>query len=180
MACALFALCLVAALARAQNLPPDMAALADLRLLYARYRCPIEDSLWRLYNDGSPAVERDKFIVVTLHAPRPAYVKCHFHDDKTKLLCEASSGLYDDSPNSPRAALPAEKLAAFGRRGFSTGDVRGTFVRDMDLAKPLNFGREAEAILDALFDGYDARVDTKLDVITPFAPGVTSTCDPVN
>jgi hypothetical protein len=69
-----------------------------LRALLIEYRCPLVDRLERLYEAGDPASDQDRFIAVTVPEHLHGYVQCMFHDKRTKVLCEASSGFYFDPP----------------------------------------------------------------------------------
>ena len=157
------------------------AAAPNPRLEYLqKYRCPVADRLSRLYSAGDPAQDRDRFIAVTLLEHKHGYVQCLFHDHETRLLCEASSGFWYDKPGTPRTMrLAPDKIAALGRLGFSTDDSHGNFSLDLPVPQQPDFGAIADLILEALYDGYDARVDKTLTFTAPFAPGLTLACDPV-
>jgi hypothetical protein len=108
-------------------------------------------------------------------------VQCIFHDNNTKLYCEAASGFYYDGPGEPRTFHhPTSAIAALGRLGFSTDDSGGNFNVDLDVSDPPNFNTLADFMLEALHDGYGARADMKLQFNAPFAPRPTSKCIPVS
>jgi hypothetical protein len=149
-------------------------SVPGLAALYARYRCPIEDKLRRIYDSGDPAVERDRFLIIEVDIKKQAYVQCVFHDHELKILCEVASGFYFDDPRT--FYLPPDNIAALGRLGFSTDDSKGNFVLDADVGRKPDFGAIAEGMLNALFYGFDADAATDLNFIAPYAPGVTSAC----
>ncbi len=172
-----------AVLALAVSLVASSAgASPDTRLeLLQKYRCALADRLQRLYDAGDPAQDHNRFIVAAMPAPRHGYVQCLFHDNETRVLCEAASGFYETKPGLPRTAhLATEKIAALARLGFSTDDRAGNFSVDRAVAIPPDFGALADFILDALYAGYDARAGDMLDFEAPFAPGMTFGCDPVS
>ena len=171
---------LALALALVAIAPAARAAPDPLFEYLEKYRCPVADRLQRLYEAGDPAQDHDRFIVVTLLEHKHGYVQCLFHDHETMMLCEAASGFYYDKPGAPRTMhLPADKIAALARLGFSTDDRAGNFRRDVPVAQPPDFGAIADLILKALYAGYDARLDKTLTFDAPFAPGMTFACDPV-
>jgi hypothetical protein len=163
--------------------PPDAAAQnsTTLRGLLAAYRCEIVDRLDRIYEAGDPRSDRDRFIAVTVPEHPHGYVQCIFHDNRAKMLCEASSGYYYDKDGAPRTLWqPAEAIAALGRLGFSTDDSQGNFAIELDVASPPDLNAIADLVLKALHDGYGARADTQLRFNAPFAPRPTSKCIPVS
>lgn len=149
--------------------------------LLVEYRCPVVDRLEQVYSAGDPASSRHRFLAIEVPQTLQAYVQCKFHDNNTKLYCEASSGYYYDGPGVPRTFHQAASvIAALGRLGFSTDDSAGNFNVDLDVADPPDFNTLADFMLKALHDGYGARVDTKLRFNAPFAPRATSKCIPVS
>jgi hypothetical protein len=149
--------------------------------LLVQYRCPVVDRLEQVYAAGDPASSRHRFLAITVPHAMQAYVQCIFHDNNTKLYCEAASGFYYDGPGEPRTFHhPAAAIAALGRLGFSTDDSAGNFNVDLDVADPPNFNTLADFMLKALHDGYGARADMELQFNAPFAPRATSKCIPVS
>jgi hypothetical protein len=149
--------------------------------LLVQYRCPVVDRLEQVYAAGDPASSRHRFLAITVPHAMQAYVQCTFHDNNTKLYCEAASGFYYDGPGEPRTFHhPARVIAALGRLGFSTDDSAGNFNADLDVADPPNFNTLADFMLKALHDAYGARADMKLEFNAPFAPRPTSKCIPVS
>jgi hypothetical protein len=149
--------------------------------LLVQYRCPVVDRLERVYEAGDPASSHDRFIAITVPHVAQAYVQCMFHNNNTKLYCEAASGYYYDAPGAPRTfRQPANAIAALGRLGFSADDSAGNFNIDLDVASPPDFSVLADFMLKALHDGYGARADMKLEFNAPFAPRATSKCTPVS
>ena len=171
---ALLSVLLLAAPAAAQE--PD-----TYHDLLVQYRCPVVDRLEQIYGTGDPTKSRDRFLAITVPHATQAYVQCMFHENNTKLYCEAASGYYFDGPGAPRTFHhPARVIAALGRLGFSTDDSAGNFNVDLDVSDPPNFNTLADFMLKALHDGYGARADMKLRFNAPFAPRATSKCIPVS
>jgi hypothetical protein len=149
--------------------------------LLVEYRCPVIDRLEQVYAAGDPASSRHRFLAIEVPHAMQAYVQCIFHDNNTKLCCEAASGFYLDGPGEARTFHhPPAVIAALGRLGFSTDDSAGNFNVDLDVPNPPNFNTLADFMLKALHDGYGARADMKLQFNAPFAPHATSKCIPVS
>jgi hypothetical protein len=160
---------------------PAEDAATTLRELLVQYRCPVVDRLEQVYEAGDPASSRHRFLAVTVPHAAQAYVQCMFHDNNSKLYCEAASGFYYDAPGAPRTFhQPTYVIAALGRLGFSTADSAGNFKIDLDVANPPDFNVLADFMLKALHDGYGARADMTLEFDAPFAPRATSKCTPVS
>ncbi len=152
-----------------------------LRALRAEYRCPIVDRLDRIFDHPKPTDFLDRFLAVTLVAHPHGYVQCMFVDNRTKILCEASSGYHYDKAGAPRTFfLPRSAIEALGKLGFSTNDSRGNFRYEADIGAPPDFNAIADLILTALHDGYGARAGETLRFNAPFAPRATSKCVPVS
>lgn len=162
-----------------------MAAIAQitgsLRDFLIEYRCPVVDRLERIYEAGDPTSQRNRFLAVTNPGHPHGYVQCMFVENRTKILCEASSGFYFDPAGATRSfRLSLEAIAALGRLGFSTDDSEGNFQTLFDIAAPPDFNVLADLILKALHDAYGARAETNLEFNAPFAPRPTTTCLPVS
>ena len=126
-------LCLVPLVAAS----PARAGPDPLVELLEKDRCPVADRLQRLTETGDPAQDHDRFIVVAMPAPRRGYVQCLFHDNETRVLCEAASGFTEAKPGEPRTVrLAPAKIAALGRLGVSTDDRAGNFAGDRAVAAP--------------------------------------------
>jgi hypothetical protein len=167
-------------------LGPGMAAAQDaattFRELLIQYRCPVVDRLERIYETyaaGDPTDVQDTFLIIYFPDRPQDYVQCVF-DEPTKMLCEASSGFYDDAPPKPRTRhLPASAIAALGRLGFSTDDSTGNFQIWFDVTDPPDLNRIADFMLKTMHDGYGARAGMSLHFNAPYAPRPTSKCIPV-
>ena len=172
------------ALLAAALLMPRCAAAQELPTyhdLLVQYRCPVVDRLEQIYAAGDPASSLHRFLVIEVPHVMQAYVQCKFHDNNTKLYCEAASGFYYDGPGAPRTFHhPPSAVAALGRLGFSTDDTAGNFNVDLDVADPPNFNTLADFMLKALHDGYGARASDDLKFNAPFAPRASSKCIPVS
>jgi hypothetical protein len=150
----------------------------SLRALLAEYRCPVVD---RLDERPSPHDYRDRFLAVTLAGHPHGYVQCMFIDNRTRVLCEASSGYHYNKDGEPRTFfLPQSAIAALGRLGFSTDDSEGNFRYQSGIGRPPDFNAIADLILTALHDGYGARAGSRLEFNAPFAHRATSKCIPVS
>ena len=153
----------------------------SLRALLIEYRCPIVDRLDRIYEHASPNDYRDRFLVVTLSGHPHGYVQCIFAENRTWLLCEASSGYYYNKPGVPRTFyLAPDAIASLGRLGFSTDDSAGNFRYQTRIGRSPDLNAIADLILTALHDGYGARAQSQLSFNAPFAPRATSKCIPVS
>jgi hypothetical protein len=131
-------------------------ATTTLRELLAQYRCAVVDRLQQIYAAADSSNPQNWFLIIELAARRHDYVQCVF-DTKTRMLCEAASGFYDNVASEPRSRwLPASTIAALGRLGFSTDDSAGNSEIWFDVAEPPDFNAIADFILKALHDGYDA------------------------
>lgn len=149
----------------------------DLQLAY---RCEIVRRLERIYSTGNPASDYDRFIAVTVPNRAQAYVQCLFHDNNTKIYCEAASGFWAGGKGKPRTFYqPPETVAALARLGFDSDDSAGNYKHDRAIATPPDFNQLADFILRALHDGYGARDTTRLIFNAPFAPGTPTSCVPV-
>jgi hypothetical protein len=157
------------------------AQTGTLRALLAEYRCPVVDRLDRIFEHPKPTDFLDRFLAVTL-VPHPhGYVQCMFIANRTRILCEASSGYYYNKDGAPRTFfLPGEAVAALGRLGFSTDDSRGNFRYEAGIGAPPDFNAIADLMLTALHDAYGARADQTLRFNAPFARRATSKCIPVS
>jgi hypothetical protein len=154
---------------------------ATLRALLAEYRCPVVDRLDRIYEHRSPNDYLDRFLAVTLVGHPHGYVQCMFVDNRSKMLCEASSGYYYNKDDEPRTFfLPPAAIAALGRLGFSTDDTQGNFRYESKIGQTPDFNAMADFILSALHDGYGARAESTLRFNAPFARRATSKCIPVS
>jgi hypothetical protein len=148
--------------------------------LLVEYRCPVVDRLQQIYAAADSSDPQNWFLIVYFAARSNDYVQCVF-DTKTRMLCEASSGFYDNVATEPRTRwLPADAIAALGRLGFSTDDSAGNFQIWFDVPDPPDFNRIADFILRALHDGYGARANDDLEFNAPLAPHSTSKCIPVS
>ena len=150
------------------------------RDLLMQYRCPVVDRLQQIYSAFDSSNPQNWFLIVYFAGNPNDYVQCVF-DTRTRMLCEAASGFYDDVASKPRTRwLPADTVAALARLGFSTDDSTGNFQIWFDVPAPPDLGRIADFILKALHDGYAARARDDLKFEAPLAPHAKSTCVPVS
>jgi T3SS (YopN, CesT) and YbjN peptide-binding chaperone 3 len=157
------------------------AQTGSLRALLVEYRCPVVDRLDRIYEHASPHDYLDRFLVVTLSGHPHGYVQCMFTAQRSKILCEASSGYFYNKAGEPRTFyLPPGAITALGRLGFSTDDSAGNFRYEAGIGRPPDLNAIADLILAALHDGYGARADSRLSYNAPFAPRATTKCIPVS
>jgi hypothetical protein len=166
----------------ALTMPLSVAAQqADTyRDLLLQYRCPVVDRLQQIYRAFNSSDPQNWFLIVDFADNPNDYVQCVF-DTRTRMLCEAASGFYDEVASQPRTRwLPADTVAALGRLGFSTDDSAGNFQIWFDVTDPPDFNHIAEFILKTLHDGYGARADSKLQFNAPLAPHATVKCVPVS
>lgn len=148
--------------------------------LLVQYRCPVVDRLQQIYAAADSSDPQNWFLIVYFAARSNDYVQCVF-DTKTRMLCEAASGFYDDVATQPRKRwLPREAVTALGRLGFSTDDTAGNFQVWFDVPDPPDLNRIADFILKSLHDGFGARANDALEFNAPLAPHATSKCIPVS
>jgi hypothetical protein len=118
---------------------PSLAAAQDVGTyhdLLVRYRCPIVDRLEQIYQATDFSNPQNWFLIIYFAARPNDYVQCVF-DTRTRMLCEAASGYYDNVATVPRSRrLPASVIAGLGRLGFSTDDSEGNFQVWLDVADP--------------------------------------------
>lgn len=148
--------------------------------LLIEYRCAVVDRLQQIYAATDSADPQNWFLIIYFTARPNDYVQCVF-DTKTRMLCEAASGFYDDVATRPRTRwLPGDAIAALGRLGFSTDDSAGNFRIWFDVPDPPDLNRIADFILKALHDGFSARANDALEFSAPLAPHATARCNPVS
>jgi len=153
---------------------------ASLRALLAQYHCAVLDRLEHVYRAADSADPQNWFLIIELAAIPGDYVQCVF-DSKTRMLCEAASGFYDQVATEPRMRrLPADAVAALGRLGFSTDDTAGNFRIWFDVGDPPDLGAIADFMLKALHAAFGARADDTLRFNAPLAPHATQKCVPVS
>jgi hypothetical protein len=77
---------------------PTMAAAQDVGTyhdLLVRYRCPVVDRLEQIYRATDFSNPQNWFLIIYFAARPNDYVQCVF-DTRTRMLCEAASGYYDN------------------------------------------------------------------------------------
>lgn len=170
---AIIALVVVSSFAAAQ----EMSTYNDL---LAQYRCPVADRLEQIYRAFDTSDPQNWFLIVYFAAFPHDYVQCVF-DPRTRLLCEAASGFYDNVAGEPRTRwLSKGTVAALGRLGFSTDNSAGNFQAWLDVTDPPDFKAIADFILKTLHDGYGARAADTLEFNAPLAPHASGKCVPVS
>jgi T3SS (YopN, CesT) and YbjN peptide-binding chaperone 3 len=148
-------------------------AADDLRAFLANHRCAVVERLELIHARGNRSRSHNRFLVVGLEQHGRSYVQCLFVAQDTRMLCEASSGFYAQRPGEPRRfRLAPEAVAALGRLGFSTDDAQGNYRRELELGRPPNLVAVADLMLSALYEGYGARLDTRLKLTAPMVPRV--------
>jgi hypothetical protein len=160
----------------------EPASAADSFLdLQVAYRCEVVRRLEQIYAAGNPRRDRDRFLAITVLDETYAYVQCRFHDNRSRVRCEASSGFWMAKKGQPRTFyLPPPAVAALAKLGFDTDDSAGNFSIDQVADKSGDFRPLADFMLRALHDGYGARSNTKLEFNAPFAPAAAVSCTPTS
>jgi hypothetical protein len=156
------------------------AALADLAVFLAAYRCDVVERLSMIRADRTP---KDRYLILAIKEGPRGYVQCLFVENDSRLLCEAESGFYAQAVGQPRAfRVTPEGIAALARLGFSTDDSEGNYQRLIPLNGADAFAEVADVVLTALFEAYGARLDSKLQWEAPLAPGkgLFARCSPVS
>ena len=143
------------------------AAAEGLDDFVETYQCSLAGLIAKIHAHGQPN-DQDRFIILSLPGPKAAYVQCAFGDKDRAGLCEASSGWWNNSWEKP-LFTPAE-LAALAQLGFSTNGSHGNFQQQMhfppDGPEPYAL---ASLMLSALYEGYGARKEMRIEVVAPFA-----------
>lgn len=160
----------------------EPASAADsFRDLQAAYRCEVVRRLEQIHAAGDPKIDFNRYLVISPSDQPNAYVQCLFHDNRSRIHCEASSGFWTAKRGQPRKLqLSSRAIAALATLGFDTGDSAGNFSIDQAVDKSPKFGALADLMLRALHEGYGARSDTKLQFNAPFAPSAPASCVPVS
>jgi hypothetical protein len=152
-----------------------------LRDFLVEYRCPVVDRLERVYEAGDTATHVDRFLAVTVPEHPHGYVQCMFLDNRTRILCEASSGYHFDPPDQPRSLyLSKEAIDALAALEFNTDDSKGNFQAFGQLKQPVNLNDIADFMLETLHNVYGARATSRLRFNAPYAPRPTTKCVPVS
>ena len=172
---------IIGALAMMVSISVASAQTGTLRALLVEYRCPVVDRLDRIYEHPKPTDFLDRFLVLTLTGHPHGYVQCIFMANRTRILCEASSGYHYNKVGTPRTFyLPRDAVAALGQLGFSTDDSQGNFRYEVGIGAPPDLNAIADLMLTALHDAYGARAGETLQFNAPFARGAPSKCIPVS
>jgi len=159
----------------------DQGAAADdsFRLFQAVYRCDVVERLKLINATGNPANPLNRYLVI--NASAGDYVQCIFHDGTSRVLCEASSGVWATKRGHERTAYRTPRtIAALARLGFDTDDSTGNFRIRRSVGAPADFAPLADRMLRALHDRYGARSDTTLRFEAPFAQHRPAVCIPTS
>jgi hypothetical protein len=133
----------------------------------ATYQCSLAGLIEKIHAHHSKPSEKGRFVVLALPVQTGSYVQCAFDRRDHEGLCEASSGWWD-----PRYKphFTSAQLAALTQLGFSTKVSRGNFPQQMhfpaDGPDPYAL---ANLLLSALYEGYGARKEMRIEVVAPFA-----------
>ena len=147
--------------------------------LQVAYRCEVVRRLEQIYAAGDPRRDRDRYLAITVPDKAHAYVQCLFHDNRSRVYCEASSGFWMAKKGGPRTFnLPPQAVAALAKLGFDTNDSAGNFSIDQVADTSADFRPLADFMLRALHDGYGARSNTTLQFDAPFARATPASCVP--
>lgn len=153
----------------------------SLHDLLVVYRCEVVNRLEQIYLTGNPASHRNRYLAISVPRRIQAYVQCIFHDNNTKIYCEAASGFWYSKKGEPRTFRQTpEAIDALAGLGFDIDDSAGNFNIDREIGTPPDFNALADFMLRALHDGYGARGNMNLEFNAPFAPKAPSTCVPVS
>ena len=139
--------------------------------LLARYRCKVTDRLRHAHDYGDPAVDEDRYLILSLPAHPGSYVQCVFEDRNTRFSCEAASGYFLEPEDTPRTMrLKPEAIAALGRLGFSTVEHEDDFHQTLAVPDGPDYAALATLMLTALHVGYDADARSRIEFDAPDAP----------
>ncbi|HZL39696.1 MAG TPA: hypothetical protein VFC45_05375 [Pseudolabrys sp.] len=109
--------------------------------LLAAYRCEVVHRLEKVYATGNPAIDRDRFIAVTVPGHPHGYVQCIFHDHQTGVYCEASSGFYYAKKGQPRTFHQSSNaITALAKLGFD-GRQQRKFQNRYECGRSAQFQR---------------------------------------
>ena len=154
------------------------AAEAARTHFIADRRCWVDALLASIHERGPTTTSRDRFVTLSLVGPKQAYVQCICRDDDTRMLCEASSGVYrypDDQ--GKRLDMSRDAVAALEALGFTLPDPKGNFAREIDLGSPPRLEAATTLMLAGLYDAYQADATSILDWNAPMAAIETTRCD---
>lgn len=133
----------------------------------ATYQCSLAGLIEKIHVHKLPE-DQDRFITLSLPGPTAAYVQCAFEKNDREVLCEASSGWWNNSWERPH--FSASQLAGLAHLGFSTNGSHGNFQQFMHFPSdgPDSYAL-ARLLLSALHEGYGARKEMQIEVVAPFA-----------
>ncbi len=148
--------------------PVAAGSSTDLTAFLAAYRCDVERAANDPRRSDAQVLFGDRAALIR---PRPACSPPLVEND-SKILCEAESGFYRQKAGEPRQfRVTPQALAALARLGFSTDDSKGNYRRIIDLTGAGDFTVVADLLLSALYQGYGARLNSRLEWEAPLAPG---------
>lgn len=143
------------------------AADKGLEDFVATYQCSLAGLIAKIHEHRTKPGEKGRFIVLALPGPTASYVQCAFDRIDREGLCEAASGWWD-AGSKPH--FTSANLQALAGLGFSTDGSHGNFQQQMRF---LPGGPEpyelARLMLSALYEGYGANKDMRIEVVAPFA-----------
>lgn len=144
-------------------------AVASQRAAFiAQHRCPVVSALNEIHRRGPVQTSHNRFLSLTIRDHVQRYVQCIFIDRDTSMYCEAASGAYYDERSAPYRYVPtAERKEAMLRLGYRQESPTENFSRTVALGSPPDVGLAADLMLGALYDAFDARSGTIIDMDAP-------------
>jgi len=156
---------------------PQMAMADDMQNFVETHKCAVTERLMSIHASRS---RMDRYLILASEREPAGYVQCLFLPDDPRMLCEASSGYY-------QRPLPfhvgPDALHSLGQLGFSTDGSQGNYQKMIDLHHGVDFNAIATLMLAALYEGYGARADDKIELMAPLAPQSSDAerhCKPVS
>lgn len=171
--------CLLIVASLSCSMPRAIWAADSREMFVAKFRCAVTDRLITVRENGDPSVSTNRFVIVALADFPDRFAQCIYHDDDSKLYCEAASGYFARKGSRRPLEFGPEALVALESHGFSTDQSEGNFVRRFDEV-PEQLEQIAELLLSVLHDVYGARVDTRLEIVAPLARSPSGRCRPIS
>lgn len=147
----------------------SLPAVASQRTDFiARHRCAIVSALNEIHSRGPVETSHNRFLILKIRQKFQRYVQCIFIDRDTSMYCEAASGAYYAKREAPYRYVPTLKTEeALHRLGYRQEAPTENFSRTVALGVPPDVGLAADLMLGALYDAFDARAGTIIDMDAP-------------
>lgn len=146
--------------------PPSLAS--ERTDFIAQHRCSVVSALDEIHRRGPVGTSHNRFLILKIHEQFQRYVQCIFFDRDRSMYCEAASGAYDMKIEAPYRYVPtSETIEALHRLGYRQEAPTENYSRTVALGSPPDVGIAADLMLGALYDAFDARAGTIIDMDAP-------------